>query len=61
MSVVTILVLVLLLTAVLTIVPRKGAKKKCALGYRALCTFAPISTITLLVIAGTVWLIGSLA
>ena len=61
MSVVTILALILVLAAIITILPYSVAKKKSILGYRALCPFAPISSVVLVVIAGVVWLIGALA
>jgi hypothetical protein len=60
MSIATILALVLVGAAVLTLLPRTSAKKRCMLGYRALCTFAPVSTVVLAVSAGVVWLMGNL-
>ena len=38
--------------AVLTLIPREAASKACLLGYRALCSFAPISTLGLLALVG---------
>lgn len=48
--------IVLLALAVLTILPWPGASTPCMLGYRALCSAAPISTFILIVIAGTVYI-----
>jgi hypothetical protein len=61
MSIATIIAVVLVLAAIVTLLPRPSARKRCALGYKALCTFAPISTIMLVVIAAFVWLLGSAA
>ena len=38
--------------AVVTLIPMASASKACLLGYEALCSFTPISTIGLLVLAG---------
>ena len=38
--------------AVLTLIPREAASKACLLGYKALCSFAPISTLGLLALVG---------
>ena len=38
--------------AVLTLIPRGAASKACLLGYKALCSFAPISTLGLLALVG---------
>jgi len=51
MSVHTVFVGVHLLSAVLTLIPSAGAGKPCILGYRALCSFSPISTAILLGLA----------
>ena len=40
-----------LLSAVLTLIPSAGASKASMLGYRALCSFSPISTAILLGLA----------
>lgn len=61
MSIATIIAIVLVLVAIITLLPRSSARKRCALGYKALCTFAPISTIMLVVIAAFVWLLGNAA
>lgn len=42
------------LLAVLTIIPLDSASKDCLLGYKALCSFTPISTLLCLVPAGIV-------
>ncbi|NWG17950.1 MAG: hypothetical protein HXY41_15080 [Chloroflexi bacterium] len=61
MSIVTIIALLIALAALVTLLPRPTSSKKCGLGYKAICSFAPISTVLLLGVAGVVWLIGSLA
>ena len=38
--------------AVLTLIPRAAASKACLLGYKALCSFSPISTLGLLAMVG---------
>ncbi len=60
MTIATVLALLIALAAVITIVPYPVARKKSMLGYRALCPFTPISTATLLMTAGVVFLVGNL-
>ena len=38
--------------AVLTLIPSAAASKACLLGYKAHCSFSPISTIILLALVG---------
>ncbi len=38
--------------AIVTLLPRAGASKACLLGYKALCSFTPISTVMLLAVVG---------
>ncbi|MBD3422038.1 MAG: hypothetical protein GF398_18150 [Chitinivibrionales bacterium] len=38
----------------LTLVPFPWASKKCLLGYQALCSFTPISTVLMVVITGSI-------
>lgn len=59
MSIATIIAIVLVLAAVITLLPRPSARRRCALGYRALCTFSPMSSLVLFVTAAILWLIGS--
>ncbi len=42
------------LLVVSTLVPSSSASKACMLGYRAHCTFTPVSTVILLLCAGAV-------
>ena len=44
MSILLILAVGFAVAAILTLVPHASANKDCFLGYRALCTFTPIST-----------------
>jgi len=51
-----ILTLLLVLTALLTLIPFSAAKMN-DLGYHSMCPFAPWSTLALLAAAGVVWII----
>jgi len=44
-----VLTIIITLAAVLTIIPNASISKECLLGYKALCSFTPISTILLLI------------
>ncbi|OFX84842.1 MAG: hypothetical protein A2W99_06495 [Bacteroidetes bacterium GWF2_33_16] len=44
----------LTILAILTIIPADSASKECLLGYKAFCTFTPISTVLCLLPAGIV-------
>ena len=46
----------LTILAILTIIPADSASKECLLGYKAFCTFTPISTVLCLLPAGIVCL-----
>lgn len=48
----TVFVIVYLLLALLTLLPTGTASKECLLGYNALCSFTPISTVGFLALAG---------
>jgi hypothetical protein len=47
-----IFVAVHLTAALLTLLPMASASKPCLLGYKALCSFSPISTAGMLVLVG---------
>lgn len=49
-----ILTILFVVMAAKTIIPAETASKNCMLGYKAYCTFAPISTILCLMLAGMV-------
>ena len=49
-----ILTIVFTLLAVSTLIPQATAVKACLLGYKAHCTFTPISTIILLALSAVV-------
>ena len=51
LSVHQVFVVIHLLSALLTVIPRAGASKACRLGYKALCSFTPYGTIILLALA----------
>ena len=52
LSVHQVFIVIHLLSALLTVIPRAGASKACHLGYKALCSFTPYGTIILLALAG---------
>ena len=41
-----------LVLIILTLIPNASASKDCLMGYKALCSFSPISSIILLALAG---------
>ncbi len=43
------------IAAIVTIIPYSGASEKCVLGYRALCSFTPASTIICIIAARTLY------
>ena len=47
-----VLTIVLTLAGVITLIPSAGASKTCLLGYNALCSFTPISTVICFLFAG---------
>lgn len=52
-----ILTVVSVLAAILTVIPDSSADEPCKLGYKAHCSYTPISTILCIAIAGIVCLI----
>lgn len=48
MKAIKIVFYVVLILGLLTLVPSPGASKACVLGYKAKCSFAPISTLIML-------------
>lgn len=55
--VVYIAIFILVIAAVKTLIPNAQASKPCLLGYKAACSFTPISTIILVAIAISIFLI----
>jgi len=51
-----VLAMLAVAAAIATLIPDSAAKPN-DLGYRSLCTFAPWSTLILLIVAGLVWVI----
>jgi len=47
-----IFISIYILLALVTLIPRASASKECLLGYKALCSFSPISAIILLALGG---------
>lgn len=60
MNFATLLAIVLILGAVVTVVPYRAALRKSMLGYRTVCPFAPISTSVLLIVAFIAWIFSNL-
>ena len=53
-----IIIVTLILSAIKTIIPFPYVSKACMLGYKAGCSFTPISTIILIVATIIVYIIG---
>ncbi len=51
--------IILLILGGLTLLPSPGASKACLLGYKAKCSFTPISTLILLAAAGVLFFLRS--
>lgn len=47
--------IVLLVSAILTMVPRAAASQECVLGYKAMCTYAPFTTLILILPIFSIW------
>jgi hypothetical protein len=54
--IVYVAIIILSIAAIKTVFPNANASKPCLLGYKATCSFAPISTIILVVAAIAVFL-----
>ncbi len=52
-TILAVLAGVSVLAALLTVIPHSSVGELCKLGYKALCPFAPISTLLCLVLAST--------
>ncbi len=52
LSVHQVFIVIHLLSALLTVIPRAGASKACRLGYKCVCSFTPYGTLILLALAG---------
>jgi hypothetical protein len=50
-----IFIVALSIAAIKTVIPNSNASKACLLGYKAACSFAPISTAVLVLIAISVF------
>lgn len=55
--VVYVVLFILVIAAVKTLIPNEQASKPCLLGYKAACSFTPISTIILIAITIGIFLI----
>ena len=54
-TVLRVTTVILAVGAVATLIPYSGASKDNVMGYKSLCTFAPVSTVIMLFIANTLW------
>ena len=57
MKAIKIIFYVVLILGLLTLVPSPGASKACLLGYKAKCSFTPISTLIMLEAAAVLFII----
>jgi len=57
--VVIAVIVILIIAAVKTVIPNAGASKPCLLGYKAACSFTPISTIILVLAAIIIFLVAN--
>ena len=57
MKAMKIIFYVVLILGLLTLAPSPGAGKACLLGYKAKCSFAPISTLIMLAAAAVLFLV----
>jgi len=56
--VVATVIIILSIAAVKTVIPNSNASKPCLLGYKATCSFAPISTAILILAAIITFLVA---
>lgn len=61
MNIASAAALILILAGVITCIPFARANKRSLLGYKAICPFAPISSVALITVGAVVWLVGNLA
>jgi hypothetical protein len=57
--VVIAVIVILIIAAVKTVIPNAGASKPCLLGYKATCSFTPISTIILVAVAVIIFFVAN--
>ena len=56
--VVAVAIFLLVVLAIKTVIPNNDVSKACRLGYKAACSFTPISTVILLVAAAIVFVVA---
>ncbi len=56
---VIVVIIILIIAAIKTAIPNADASKPCLLGYKAACSFTPISTVTLIIAAVVVFLVAN--
>lgn len=57
--VIYVVIVIISIAAIKTALPEAAASKPCLLGYKALCSFTPISTIILFAIAAFLFFLSS--
>jgi hypothetical protein len=53
-----VVIIIISISAIKTLIPYASASKPCLLGYKATCSFTPISTIILLAVAVAVFFVS---
>jgi hypothetical protein len=56
--IVAVAIFLLVVLAIKTVIPNNDVSKVCKLGYKAACSFTPISTVILLVAAAIVFVVA---
>lgn len=57
--IVIVVIAILAIAAIKTVIPNADASKPCLLGYKAACSFTPISTVILIIAAVIVFLVAN--
>lgn len=59
LAIIAVAVIVILsIAAVKTVIPNEKASKPCLLGYKATCSFTPISTVILIIVATVTFVVA---
>jgi len=56
--VIAVAIFLLVISAIKTVIPNADVSKSCILGYKAACSFTPISTTILIIAAATVFIVA---
>jgi hypothetical protein len=55
---IAVAIFLLVISAIKTVIPNADVSKACILGYKAACSFTPISTTILIIAAATVFIVA---